>query len=548
MARITIQMGHVNGLPTQPGAQPDTLGEQRYVKALAPCLAARLRWHGHAVTIIDASYQQPNPPPVPPGDVFISLHCDGNANTNVHGGIVGYPLNSPGTPASRELAWAWKLAYQRRSWPDGPGRFFRPDNLTRDMSEYYMWRMTSGYSYRYLAEHGALTNAQDEAWMWKYIDEVAQAHVEAIERVVPTEGVVPRHPRRRQPHSGLFIQSTFHTGRDNDPSFSGEGNRELVATSRTSGMFHRWRDLASTSAPWNGGTRFAENFSIAAASLIQSTFGFPYGNFEVVARIGDKLAHFYRDPQGRWLTKENPIMVDPGEGSPTPITGVIGNPAFIQGKAVFADQDDLPRRGNFHVVFPRGDGTIVHFERVNDDLEAPWWRGPDIIYSGPAFREGSVAVTLIQSNYGRTDTWAGNLEVVARINDKLAHFYQDNTQTWKTGMNPVKVRGGILSGVSGTPGFIQSDFGRQGNFEVVVPQAGGGMAHYLRNNDSPEGWTLAFGSPFGNQWRVSGASLIQNGKNLEVLARMIDPDPFRIRHFYNNGEWRVSDWADGGNT
>jgi hypothetical protein len=45
----------------------------------------------------------------------------------------------------------------------------------------------------------------------------------------------------------------------------------------------------------------------------------------------------------------------------------------------------------------------------------------------------------------------------------------------------------ILPGrASGIPSLIQSFFGQQvRNFEVVVPLASGGLAHYYRDNDAP---------------------------------------------------------------
>lgn len=70
MARITIQMGHVNG---DGGSEI----ERQFVQALAPCIAARLRSVGHQVQIMDAR------PPAPPGDVFVALHTDANSGAHI---------------------------------------------------------------------------------------------------------------------------------------------------------------------------------------------------------------------------------------------------------------------------------------------------------------------------------------------------------------------------------------------------------------------------------------------------------------------------------
>jgi hypothetical protein len=81
-----------------------------------------------------------------------------------------------------------------------------------------------------------------------------------------------------------------------------------------------------------------------------------------------------------------------------------------------------------------------------------------------------------------------------------------------------------MDGVSGNPVLIQSRFGTKGNFELVVPSAGGGLMHFWRNNDDPtlpwSGPTL-FGASLG---QVDGVSMIESNfgspGNLEVIARV----------------------------
>jgi Domain of unknown function (DUF1929)/Glyoxal oxidase N-terminus len=70
--------------------------------------------------------------------------------------------------------------------------------------------------------------------------------------------------------------------------------------------------------------------------------------------------------------------------------------------------------------------------------------------------------------------------------------------------------------------FVQSNHGVKGNFELVVPRSGGGLAHWFRKNDDPglpwSGPTLMFGSTD----EVDAAALIQSNLgrvgNLEVIA------------------------------
>src|SRR5688572_26197099 len=47
----------------------------------------------------------------------------------------------------------------------------------------------------------------------------------------------------------------------------------------------------------------------------------------------------------------------------------------------------------------------------------------------------------------------------------------------------------FAEGAAGDPALIQGGFGGRGNFELVVPHASGGIAHYHRDNDTAElGW------------------------------------------------------------
>ena len=58
--------------------------------------------------------------------------------------------------------------------------------------------------------------------------------------------------------------------------------------------------------------------------------------------------------------------------------------------------------------------------------------------------------------------------------------------------------------------LVQSSHGAKGNFELVVPRTGGGLAHWFRKNDDPSlpwvGPTLMFGGTDD----VDAAALIQS--------------------------------------
>src|SRR5437870_2500715 len=130
--------------------------------------------------------------------------------------------------------------------------------------------------------------------------------------------------------------------------------------------------------------------------------------------------------------------------------------------------------GNFEMVVSSSRGGLVHVSRDNNSAGFPWM-APMFFASG--FLEGA---SLIQR--ADKDQSPGDLEVVFRAGDRLAHVVRQESM-WK---EPVF----FGSGISGRPAFIQSRFGAKGNYEVVVPRAAGGLAHYSRNNDdSAEPWS-----------------------------------------------------------
>lgn len=165
MARITIQMGHVPRTKGRTG----THREQECVKALAPRIAQRLQARGHQVSTIGADEAAPG------GDVFVALHTDGNTNKSIRGASVGYP-----DAEGAQLATAWKKAHQRHGWLFG----YHKDNYTGKLREYYMFRKTAGYRWRFVAEHGTTTHPADCDWLFDHLGDCADAHVDAIGMVV----------------------------------------------------------------------------------------------------------------------------------------------------------------------------------------------------------------------------------------------------------------------------------------------------------------------------------------------------------------------------
>jgi hypothetical protein len=145
---------------------------------------------------------------------------------------------------------------------------------------------------------------------------------------------------------------------------------------------------------------------------------------------------------------------------------------------------------------------------------------------------------MIESNYG----YPGNLEVLAIAGGNLYHFYRDSSGTWN---GPTL----ITSGVTGNPVLVQSHFGTQGNFEVVVPSVNGGLLHIARDNDGNQAWTVTaqFGQSLG---LVSGVAMIASNysypDNLEVVAQAGGS----LYHFWRgtNGVWNGPNFVASGAT
>ncbi|WP_437690003.1 alpha/beta hydrolase [Sorangium sp. So ce176] len=165
--------------------------------------------------------------------------------------------------------------------------------------------------------------------------------------------------------------------------------------------------------------------------------------------------------------------------------------------------------GALELVLPAADAPsgVEHHRR--EDAAGPWRRVATF-----ARELGQVgAVSMIQSNFGDL----GNLEAVARAGDRLAAFWcaPAGEPSWSEPRF-------FAEGAAGDPALIQGGSGGRGNFELVVPHAGGGIAHYQRDNDTAElGWRgpTIFGADLG---RFEAAAMIQRAGDLEVVARAGD--------------------------
>ncbi|MCJ7445963.1 MAG: hypothetical protein MUO26_15825 [Methanotrichaceae archaeon] len=283
-------------------------------------------------------------------------------------------------------------------------------------------------------------------------------------------------------------------------SYGNKGNFELVVPLTIGGIGYYWRDNDQDELPWYRPIEFGTEAGLLdGVSLIQSDFG-ELGNLELVAvdNGGHNLLHFWREsgPNFDW---HGPNRIS--EKALVPLFS--GNPAMIQ--------SNFGCRGNFDVVVPRAEGGFSYYWRDNDDPALPWYGPFDFATDAGIFD----SIALIQSNFGEP----GNLELVARSDDQLFHFWRDFGKeiNWN---GPIP----IDTGVAGTPSLIQCSFGNKGNFELVVPLSSGGLAHYWRDNDDVH---LHWYGPFMfamNMNRVEGVSLIQSNfeepGHLELIAQV----------------------------
>ncbi|MGK3989854.1 alpha/beta hydrolase [Sorangium sp. So ce136] len=178
-------------------------------------------------------------------------------------------------------------------------------------------------------------------------------------------------------------------------------------------------------------------------------------------------------------------------------------------------------RGALELVVPAADAPFGVEHHRREEAAGPWR------HAATFGRElGPIgAVSLIQSNFGDP----GHLEAVARARagDRLAAFWcaPGSEPSWSEPRF-------FAEGAAGDPALIQGGFGGRGNFELVVPHAGGGLAHYFRDNDTAElGWRgpAIFGADLG---RFEAVAMIQGAAgvpgapaapgDLEVVARTGD--------------------------
>lgn len=250
--------------------------------------------------------------------------------------------------------------------------------------------------------------------------------------------------------------------------FLSPGNFELVSPLVSGGMAHYSRVNSMDFVPWFGPETFAQNVGTPdALSMIQSNFttGPNIGNLELVALFQGGLLYYWREDLPPYLWHGPVPMVNFEQRL------FEGNPVLIQGR--------FEHRGNFELVVPLTDGGLAHYSRANDLPEVPWF-GPNIFAKDLGVID---AISMIQSNW-TVGPNIGLLEVAARLGSDLVFYSREDAPPFQW-FGPLPQKGFEQREFTGNPVLIRSRFGSVGNFEVIVPLAAGGLAHYVRNNDDP---------------------------------------------------------------
>ena len=165
-------------------------------------------------------------------------------------------------------------------------------------------------------------------------------------------------------------------------------------------------------------------------------------------------------------------------------------------------------------LFESGDGALHrNFETWSvapgGAIRHYWRDGSSLVW---ALAE-TVANDCAASPTATGTTFNRNFEYIyPTTNGRLHHrFFDQATAKWNDG--------GVFGppNVAGVPGFIQSDYGAPGNFEVVVRTAAGNLVHWWRMDGPP--WTWQQSAAFGANVALSGATLVQrHDRGLDVVC------------------------------
>jgi hypothetical protein len=324
--------------------------------------------------------------------------------------------------------------------------------------------------------------------------------------------------------SGFLIQST-HGQR---------GNFELTVTNPLGGFAHYWRNNDRRGTPWivpfqYFGSSYTEN-----ATLIQSNYGSGTGNLEVIARIGNRLAHYWREDSGLFTWHGPTFFFDGAEGVP----------GFIQSR--FGD------RGNFEVVTPIRSGGMRHLWRNNDNPNQPWNRLPN---SDFGVSLGHIdAVALIQSNYTTSTNplypGLGNFEVAAKVGNCTYHSWRRDRSPYSWS-NPQRIGCENISCYPATQGEWRIPYSSSiVGIHVALLHTGKVVSFtYAEGTDHLRGNSVVLDPITGNEVRLpldknvfcAGQSFLPDGRLVVAGGHIKSISHLRALHIFsplgNGGSW-----------
>ena len=196
---------------------------------------------------------------------------------------------------------------------------------------------------------------------------------------------------------------------------------------------------------------------------------------------------------------------------------------------IFESGDGANHR-NFEMLIPGPGGSLVHWWRNGDVNSFPWSKaetfGSDSVGSWPAF---------MGTTYNR------NFETIyVATGNRLHHwFFDQSSSAWKDG--------GVFgpTNAAGVPAFIQSNYGAPGNFEVVVATSDQKLNHWWRDDINP-GFQWHDGGTFGSNVAFSGATLVQSQfgtqGNFELVCTL---DSGQMQHWWRNNDDPNKPWVAG---
>ncbi len=161
---------------------------------------------------------------------------------------------------------------------------------------------------------------------------------------------------------------------------------------------------------------------------------------------------------------------------------------------------------NFELLATTTGGRLQHWWREGD---APFaWARADA-FANDASGQPAFTGTTYNRNMESLHVTTGG---------RLRHWYfEQSVRVWRDG----GAFGPGDAAVGSTPAFIQSDYGKPGNFEVVVRTADGRLNHWWRINGAP--WTWNDGGRFASGIAHYGPALVQTrGRHLDLVAARTD--------------------------